>query len=222
MATGTRRALLEQGALLFARDGIDAVTTRQLHAAIGARNESALHYHFGSREGLVAEILRRHLAAVEQRRALLVEDVETAGRQGDVRALVAALALPMAEDLGDPVGRAHLRIVAQLDHPSLAYGEPFRVVDAPAGATVVRWLHEALGARPARLRVERLAVLRAQLVGLFGQRARLLDEHPEPASLPANALFVENLLDQVVAGLVAEPSADALAALEQEGHARRR
>jgi hypothetical protein len=32
-------ALLEHGALLFARHGVAGVTARQLHEAIGARNE---------------------------------------------------------------------------------------------------------------------------------------------------------------------------------------
>jgi AcrR family transcriptional regulator len=214
VAGGTREALLEQGALLFARDGIDAVTTRQLHAAIGARNESALHYHFGSREGLVDEILRRHLEAIEARREPLTEAIRAEGRQHDLRSLVAALALPMAEDLRDPVGRAHLRIVARLDHPSLAYEVPFQVVDAPAGTEVVGWLREALDGLPPVLRAERLAVLRSQLVGLFAQRARLHEDHPDPSQLPSDEVFVENLLDQVVAGLAAPPSDAARRALD--------
>jgi AcrR family transcriptional regulator len=215
MASGTREALMEHGALLFARDGIGAVTTRQLHAAIGARNESAIHYHFGSRDGLVREILRVHLAAIEERRAPLVAEIETAGHELDLRALVRALALPMADDLADPVGRAHLRIVAQLSHPSLAYEVPFQVVGAPAGAAVVRWLGLALAELPVPLLVERLAALRGQLIGLFGQRAQLVDEHPDPGSLPSDAVFVENLLDQVVAGLATDPSPAALAALDR-------
>jgi AcrR family transcriptional regulator len=219
MASGTREALMEHGALLFARDGIGAVTTRQLHAAIGARNESAIHYHFGSRDGLVREILRVHLAAIEERRAPLVAEIEAAGDEQDLRALVRALALPMAEDLADPVGRAHLRIVAQLSHPSLAYEVPFQVVGAPAGAAVVRWLGLALAGLPLPLLVERLAALRGQLIGLFGQRAQLVDEHPDPGSLPSDAVFVENLLDQVVAGLATDPSPAALAALDRSNGA---
>ena len=94
--------------------------------------------------------------------ALAAED-----RTGEVRGLVHALAAPMAADLDDPVGHAHLRIVAQLSHPSLAYQPPFRVTEAPAGTAVVRWLGAALSGLPAPLRVERLAALRAQLIGLF-------------------------------------------------------
>jgi AcrR family transcriptional regulator len=53
-----------EGARLFARLGPAGVTTRQLHEAAGARNESALHYHFGGRDGLV-QLARRHPGRTE-------------------------------------------------------------------------------------------------------------------------------------------------------------
>jgi len=203
--------LLEQGALLFARHGVAGVTARELHEAVGARNESALQYHFGNREGLVAEILRQHLAAIESRRALLVAAIVADDRAGDARALVHALAAPMAEDLDDPLGRAHLRLVAQLSHPSLAYETPFRLVDAPAGRAVARWLHQVVDWLPVPIRTERLVALRGQLIGLFGQRAQLLDEQPDTVG-STTELFLHNLLDLLVAGLTAPPSPEAVAA----------
>ena len=205
----TRDALLEQGALLFAREGVDRVTARELHDAIGARNESALHYHFGGKKGLVQEIVRTHFEAVEARRARLVAAIAADGRMADLRALVHALAVPMAADLENPVGRAHLRIVAQRSHPALAYQTSFRVVDAPAGHAVARWLREALDGLPDTVRAERFASLRVQLVSLFAARARLLDD--EPAEHARNELFVNNLIDMLVAGLSAVPSPETMA-----------
>jgi AcrR family transcriptional regulator len=207
----TREALVEHGALLFARHGVTGVTTRQLHEAVGARNESALHYHFGGRDGLVLEILRQHLDAVEARRARLLAAIVAGDRQGDLRALVHALAAPMAEDLATPLGRAHLRLVAQLSHPSLAYQAPFQVAEAaPAGTAVVRWLHAALDGLPAPVRTERLAMLRDQLISLFGLRAKLIDDDPAGGHTDAR-LFVSNLVDVLVAGLRVDPSSDTLA-----------
>jgi AcrR family transcriptional regulator len=202
--------LLEQGALLFARHGVAGVTARQLHEAVGARNESALHYYFGDKDGLAWEILLGHLTAVEARRAPLVAAIEAEAAVGDVRALVHALAAPMAADLGDERGRAHLRLVGRLSGPELAYQPPFRAVEAPAGRAVVRWLVEALHPLPLPVRNERLAALRGQLISLFALRAQLLDEAGD-AAWPDNELFVANLLDQLVAGLLAEPSAETLA-----------
>lgn len=213
----TRDALLEEGALLFARRGVDAVTARELHAAVGARNESALHYHFGGRDGLVAAIVVGHVAAVEARRAVLVERLRAEGRTGDLRALVAALARPMADDLATPLGRAHLRIVAQVSLPSLAYRPPFQVAEAPAGTSVVGWITDALRGLPAPIRIERLAALRTQLIGLFAFRAQLLDEAGDADRVGPQAVFVENLVDMLVAGLASDPSPEALAALAPPG-----
>ena len=213
--TSTREALVEHGALLFARRGVTGVTARELHEAVGARNESALHYHFGGRDGLVEEILRRHLEAIEDRRARLVAVLAAEDRTGDLRGLVHALAAPMAVDLDDPLGRAHLRLVSQLSHPALAYERPFRIVDAPAGVAVAKWVNAALRHLPRAVRAERLAALRAQLVGLFGLRALLLDEADAGALaglVAGNGLFVENLLDVIVAGLATPPSAATVAA----------
>ncbi len=219
VGTPTRQALLEQGALLFARHGVDGVTTRQLHDAIGSRNESALHYHFGGRDGLVEAILRTHLETIEARRAHLVAVIAAEDREGDVRALVHALAAPMADSLTDPLGRAHLRLVAQMDRPALAYERPFRLVEAPAGTAVVRWLREVLAGLPEPIVLERLAALRTQLVGLFAARAQLLDERGRPAGA-AQGFFLANLLDSLVAGLTVDPSGETLAAAAERAGRR--
>jgi AcrR family transcriptional regulator len=206
----TQEALLEQGALLFARHGVAGVTTRQLHEAVGARNESAVHYHFGGREGLVTAILRAHVEAVEARRAVLVAAIEADDRSNDLRTLVHALVAPMAESLDTELGRAHLRLAARFSHPALAYEQPFQLAEAPAGRAVVRWLRAEMAGLPGPVCRERLAVLRVLLVSLLGQRAELLDDHPSERDPAVTDLFVQNLIDMAVAGLRAEPSADTL------------
>lgn len=208
----TRDLLLEQGALLFARHGVAGVTARQLHEAVGARNESALHYHFGGKEGLALAILRGHLEAIEGRRARLVAAIVADERTHDLRALVHALAAPMADDLGTPLGRAHLRLVATVDQPAMAFSSPFKVVEAPAGVAVARWLGQALAHVAEPVRVERLAALRSQLIGLMAQRARLLDDGPAAHRAGSSGLFLHNLVDMLVAGLAVEPSPETRAA----------
>lgn len=219
-ARSTRDALLEQGALLFAQRGVAGVTAKELHAAAGARNASALHYHFGGQEGLLAEIVRGHVTAVEERRARLVAAIEADGATGDLRALIRALAAPMAEDLTTALGRAHLRLVAQVSHPTLAYAPAFQADAAPAGAAVVRWIWAALPDLPDAIRRERMVALRAQLIGLFAFRAALRDSEPGTALVGTDELFVENLVDLIVAGLRAAPSSAATAAAATEAATR--
>jgi hypothetical protein len=157
-------------------------------------------------------ILRVHLEAIETRRAPLVVALAADDRTRDLRALVRALAAPMAADLDSPLGRAHLRLVAQLSHPSLAYGPPFFLVEAPSGKAVVRWLWEALDGLPSPIAGERLAALRSELISLFGLRAQLLDDKPDDRPMSSPELFFENLVDLLVAGLTAEPSPETLTA----------
>ena len=221
MATSTRDALLDHGALLFASRGLRGVTARDIHLAAGAKNESALHYHFGGVTGLLDAILRLHVERVEQRREILVAELLAGSTPPPVRDLLRVMAAPMAEDLGTAVGRAHLRIVALVESPSQMYEEPFvraaaRLgASAPAGARVAAWLRDVVRPLPPRLRAERLATLRVMLVGGFGARALLVDETPELLHHAAHRVFVENLLDVLEAMLNVAPSAHTAASLRE-------
>lgn len=42
---------------LFAERGVEAVTVREIVAAAGARNGGSLNYYFGSKEGLISELI---------------------------------------------------------------------------------------------------------------------------------------------------------------------
>ncbi|MCB0994969.1 MAG: TetR family transcriptional regulator, partial [Acidimicrobiales bacterium] len=110
-ASDTRQRLIEAAEELFARRGVHQATTREITVAAGQRNASALTYHFGSREGVLVEILRRHGTPLDAHRARLVGDeLETE----PTRSLVGALVLPYAGRLESEAGRNYLRIVGQL------------------------------------------------------------------------------------------------------------
>lgn len=69
---------------LFAEWGIDGVSLREITAAAGARNASALNYHFGGRTGLLQALLAKHKPAVESRRHTLL-DAYDAGADQELR-----------------------------------------------------------------------------------------------------------------------------------------
>ena len=116
----TRQRLITAAEALFAVRGIDGVSLREINAASGLRNATALQYHFGDRAGLVRAVLAKHHAAVEAvRHGLLDEYREHA--VDDLRALAEALVRPSAAKLADPEGGRHyLRIHAEvLNRPDL-------------------------------------------------------------------------------------------------------
>ena len=90
MASEVAEALIRSAELLFAERGSDAVSLREITAAAGATNASAVQYHFGDRKGLVRAVLARHDVEVEQRRHALLDAYE-ARTEPDVRALAIAL-----------------------------------------------------------------------------------------------------------------------------------
>ena len=53
----TRRRLILAGMRLMAERGFDGVSMRSVNVAAGAKNSSAAHYHFGSKQGLVEAIV---------------------------------------------------------------------------------------------------------------------------------------------------------------------
>src|SRR5688500_9225331 len=119
-STATKARLLREAERMFARRGLWQVTVREITQAAGQRNVSALTYHFGSREGVLDAILRRHGDPTDVARG---EHLEALGPDASTRALIAALVLPYAAHLRTPAGRDYLRIVAQLTGRFAAWRE---------------------------------------------------------------------------------------------------
>lgn len=114
---------------MFAERGSDAVSLREIIAASGATNASAVQYHFGDRAGLVRAILAKHAVEIERRRHELL-DAYGSRAQPDVRALAAALVRPLAAELSnDDGGLGYLQLVADLYNRPNPTFDPSRMDD---------------------------------------------------------------------------------------------
>jgi len=112
-AAATIQILLETAERLFAEKGVDHVSLRQIVLESGHRNVAALHYHFGSRSSLVAEVLRnrREIINVERMRQL---DAIAARGGYDLRDIVATSVRPLAHAIRDTTWGAHyVSVLAQ-------------------------------------------------------------------------------------------------------------
>ena len=99
---------------LFAGEGIDGVSLREINRAAGARNAIAVQYHFEDRRGVLEAIMDKHRPEVEARRHAMLDQYEADGVPG-LRKLAAALVRPAASKLTDPDGGPeYLQISAEL------------------------------------------------------------------------------------------------------------
>lgn len=183
---------------LFARRGVYQVTIREITEAAEQRNVSALSYHFGSREGILHEILLQHGGPVDHGRGAVLA---TLGPTPSTRELVATLLLPYSALLSSPEGRDYLRIVAQLTGRFATWNIESDLTP-PHLSRVLHVLEERPPGLPVEVRRERLIGMMMLLTGSIAERARLIEagkalEIDEPT-------FVTNLADMLV-GLLEAP-----------------
>ena len=91
----TRKRILKQAERLFAKKGIDAVSIRDITDAAGV-NSAAIHYHFGSKSGLIEALLERWAGELVERRGKILDRIEAQPKVG-LRDVVDVLVWPMIE-----------------------------------------------------------------------------------------------------------------------------
>jgi AcrR family transcriptional regulator len=114
LASDVPDALIRAAEELFASYGSHSVSLRDVQLASGATNASAVQYHFGGRAGLIKAVLAKHDVDVERRRHAMLDEYETL-EGPDVRALAAAVVLPLAAELdNEDGGLGYLQLVCDL------------------------------------------------------------------------------------------------------------
>ena len=81
---------------LFADGGLAGVTTRDITSAAGYKNTTLINYYFGSKAGLIAEIIADVVTALERDRHARLDALEAAGGPCKMREVLEILATPVA------------------------------------------------------------------------------------------------------------------------------
>ena len=216
----TRTRLILAAERLFGERGIHAVTLKEINAAAGQRNESALHYHFGSKHALVEAILLYRVRIVDARRVELLDALLARDGKPGLLAIVHVAFGPMIELLETQEGVRFVRFLAQvlndpdLDLPSLVLGSGFEGI-ARTNALVV----SALVDLPPGIAIQRQRFLIEMTVNSLAIWTR---QHDAVRERDARALFIANLFDSIVGFLSAPVSAETLAALKKVPGAAKR
>jgi AcrR family transcriptional regulator len=204
-AKSTKEQILLAAERMIADHGIDGVSMRQIGTAVGSGNNSAVLYHFGSKDNLVTAIFEYRLPRLRERRAMLIAERAPADLRGWL-----ACQIDMVLEQSDLDDSKYLSFIASLSqHDS----DAFRLLPRRF-ARGQRELEDALRAcltvvdEP--LRTHRLAQAMDMTVqaGANRERARARRRRVLPLALES-----ANLLDCMVGFLEAPVSAASRAAL---------
>jgi AcrR family transcriptional regulator len=193
----TRDLILVTAERLFAEQGVEAVSNRQVSEAAGQSNNSAVGYHFGTKEDLVVAIVRRHSESMERRRTDMLAAVAGSPDLGE---WVSCHVRPMTEhlaSLGSPSWYA--RFIAQvMTHPSLRQLVISEAVSWPSMQQTIEGLYLLVPRLPEEVREERGYMSRMMLVHMCAERERALHEGTaRPRSTWAST--AAGLIDAIVA-----------------------
>ena len=107
----TKEQIVLAAERLFAERGYEGVSLREIGAAAGSGNNSAVQYHFGSKEQLVVAIFENRLTYIDDRRAILIAQLEP----HDIRTWVECYVLPLLEQ-GEIDGSHYMSFIAAVEH----------------------------------------------------------------------------------------------------------
>jgi len=115
----TRDKIKTAAQRLFSARGIDGVSVRDIVAEAGLRNGASLHYYFGSKDGLICELVLDGARRSDAARCRALDALEAAGgpvRVADiVRLLIEVETGGHADADADPrIGFGHMRFVVAL------------------------------------------------------------------------------------------------------------
>ena len=178
----TKIKLIRAAERLFAENGLGAVSVRDITRAAGARNESALHYHFGSKEALSRAVFADRISDIDSKRLALIAELDRSQAGQNVQLLMEATIAPMLEACLDEGGRLYATFLMQI-----AADPRFdvdRLMDdlAPDGVQeVTQRLQGMLQDLPLETRATRLRRLATMSISIMADHAREVANGTAPA-----------------------------------------
>jgi AcrR family transcriptional regulator len=204
--TRTRELILEAAERLFAERGIENVSLREIGAAAGQRNNSAVQYHFGTRDELVRALCEARLAPLNRRRIALLAALPGGGsaQEADLRELVEAYITPLAETVRDnPRTSSYARFVQRFT----IGGPPLADTLDDEYVSGIREVNRHVAARlthlPPDVRADRMRLMTLTVTAAMADTERRLEQGLE-LPLPFDALTA-NLIDCAVGLLLGAP-----------------
>lgn len=214
--TDRREILMRTAEALFAEKGIDAVSLNEINKAAQQKNTSAIHYHFGNKDGLIQTIVYEHYADIDNKINALLDEYENLKPEKQTpRELIRALVTPFSDQLDSEKGIHYLLIVRQI----LMKSSDMLLVGHPQGEDRARLriyglFRNLMSDVPEQVWPSRL-VIGAALI--FNSLATYAQTPVNSRGMDATSkdLFVATLLDNLVALYTSPPSPETIKIIEQ-------
>ncbi len=206
-ASRTREKLIDEAARAFAEHGVYGASLIDITRRAGQRNRGAIHYHFGSRNGVLCAVLDRHVDFLSRREGELLQ-VALTKPDDDVKSVVEAIVRPAAE-LAESGwrGRCFLVILAELveDDPASLDPDVADALTRTGGYQVYDLLATRMADVSPEVRAERFALATGFILRAVADRARVLGRRGRRGRPQLEyETFVANLVTMVAAGMSAE------------------
>ena len=204
----TREQIVLAAERLFGESGIDAVSLRQINAEAGQRNSSAAHYHFGSKEALIATIFDYRMESINRRRLRRLDEIAKSGEVYDVRNLVRTIILPIVEEIEETQGGSHyIRFEAQLmGHPRVGVFSLWRSDFTEGLQQAYRLLKATMPEVPEIVFGQRFGMMLEMVVHSLADREIFRLTAEKNSDFNATA-FLNNLVDTCAGAMTAPLSA---------------
>lgn len=196
----TALQLLLAAERLFAEHGLAGVSLRQISLEAGSSNNSAIRYHFGSKEDLLGAIFAYRLGDLTHRRALLRARADP----DDLRSQLEAHVLPLIE-LAESPDSSYVSFIEQLQRAGAADVFIQQSDAMQSQEEFTTGMQRLLPHIPEPARSMRIQQAQDLAVHLAAERERAIRRND--AAVPF-ALFVSGVVDGLTGFLEASASAD--------------
>ena len=213
MAMASTRELLKLAARrLFASRGFDGVSVRDIVLAAGQRNSGSLHYYFGTKEDLARELVADGARLIDERRNMLLDEMENEGGAIRLRHLLEILVWPSTDlAASDPEQKipasedTYIRFITmmQMSHRQL-FNDALEGKWASGYQRCLDHIRQKLSAIDPELLNQRLVFMSLYLRAVMSSREAALADG-KPHHFWSAEFTMENLLDSLEG--ILEPAA---------------
>lgn len=202
MSQSTKAALIRAAERLFAEKGLGGVSVKEITRAAGARNESALHYHFGGVNSLIREVFSSRYFEIEKDRVARLAALDSEDTPASIEKVLEAAIAPFMAACLNKDGRLYARFCVQLaTDPRFNVVEIIREVGIPSLPTIRARLAGPLSAIPGDVLATRMRL--AFVISMV--QAADYAEQIERGTAPPLEQAIEDAAATLAAFLRAEP-----------------